>query len=398
MAEHDGTRDRPRWVGIGHSAHDDAATAGAEAARMAMVGGDARLVVVLGAMTYDLAALLAGVRSVTGDTPLIGCSTHGEIWAGGPSDGTVLVTVLGGPGFSATVASVEAVAGRQRAAGAELARALRDGDDSGEHPNAVLMLFTDSVLPDQEEILRGVYEVVGASVPLVGGAAADRWATDRTFQLHGDRVLSGAVVGVRLRSDAPLVAAVGHGWRPVGEPMVVTRCDEGRVYTLDDEPALDVYLRRLGAPPETYLDADAFTEFALTRPIGVERRSGPEVRNLATETDLVGRTIGGGGQLPSGGLTWIMAGDDESILEAVTRTCDEAVAGLGERPPLGLLTFSCLALRSVLGADGTRREAQLIGAAAGDAPFAGFYTCGEIARIRGIDGFHHQTFVVLAIG
>jgi hypothetical protein len=34
---------------------------------------------------------------------------------------------------------------------------------------------------------------------------------------------------------------------------------------------------------------------------------------------------------------------------------------------------------------------------AGGAPVAGFYTYGEIARTRGISGFHNQTLVVLAV-
>jgi hypothetical protein len=32
------------------------------------------------------------------------------------------------------------------------------------------------------------------------------------------------------------------------------------------------------------------------------------------------------------------------------------------------------------------------------APVAGLYTWGEIARTRGINGFHNQTLVVLAVG
>jgi hypothetical protein len=34
---------------------------------------------------------------------------------------------------------------------------------------------------------------------------------------------------------------------------------------------------------------------------------------------------------------------------------------------------------------------------AGEAPVAGFYTYGEIARTRGVTGFHNQTLVVLAV-
>jgi hypothetical protein len=35
---------------------------------------------------------------------------------------------------------------------------------------------------------------------------------------------------------------------------------------------------------------------------------------------------------------------------------------------------------------------------AGGLPFVGFYTWGEIARVRGVNGLHHQSLVVLAVG
>jgi hypothetical protein len=35
---------------------------------------------------------------------------------------------------------------------------------------------------------------------------------------------------------------------------------------------------------------------------------------------------------------------------------------------------------------------------AAGAPVAGFYTYGEIARTRGVNGFHNQTLVVVAFG
>jgi len=54
--------------------------------------------------------------------------------------------------------------------------------------------------------------------------------------------------------------------------------------------------------------------------------------------------------------------------------------------------------RAVLGTDGIAQEAVRIAGRARGAPFAGFYTLGEIARTRGVDGFHNQTLVVLALG
>ena len=129
----------------------------------------------------------------------------------------------------------------------------------------------------------------------------------------------------------------------------------------------------------------------------MQRRSGVEARNLSTEIDLDGRSIGGGSAIDHGGLTWAMTGDVDSILAATDAACSDAIDGLDGHPPLGMLTLSCAALRAVLGDDGIRREGERLAKWAGDVPFAGFYTYGEIARIRGIDGFHNQTLTVLAL-
>jgi hypothetical protein len=92
-----------------------------------------------------------------------------------------------------------------------------------------------------------------------------------------------------------------------------------------------------------------------------------------------------------------MDGDAASVLAATDAACEGAVAGLDGAPALGVLAFDCIARRSVLGADGILDEVARIGAACGGAPVAGFYTYGEIARTRGISGFHNQTLVVLAL-
>ena len=197
-------------------------------------------------------------------------------------------------------------------------------------------------------------------------------------------------------SDSPLGIGISHGWRTVGDAMVVTRSDKARVYTLDNEPALDQYLRRLDAPPDVYHDPTAFSAWAMTRPLGVQRRSGVAAKNIARDVDFEGRSIGGGTEMVQGALIWATEGDAESILDASAVACRSAIDALDGQAPIGLLAMSCLGCRAVLGADGAEREADTIAKQAGATPFAGFYTLGEICRIRGVEGFHNQTLVVLA--
>jgi hypothetical protein len=390
-----GVADDRRWMGVGRCAEENSREAGARAASAALSGRPAALVLVFAGIDHDPHALLAGVRSVAGDAPVIGCSTHGEIAPGGPTDGTVVVSALGGPGFAVSTLVAERVAGRQRAAGAEVAGCA---GSVAEFPYRVLVLLTDGLVRDQESILRGCYSVLGASVPLFGGAAADGWRMTGPYLLGDGRVLTDAVVAATIASDAPLSVSAAHGWVKVGEPMIVTSSRDGRVYTLDDRPAMDAYLDRLGAPAEAYVDAKAFTDFSLPRPLGVQRRSGIEARNLSTEVDIEGRSIGGGRAIDHGGLVWALTGDEESIMAATDNACERALSGLGGREPVGLLTFSCAATRAVLGDDGIVREGDRLAKWAAGTPFAGFHTYGEIARVRGIDGFHNQTLAVLAIG
>jgi hypothetical protein len=381
-------------VSCGHSAGTEAYAAGAGAARDAVTGrGDAKLLVVFCSAAYDLDQLLAGIASEAPGTPLIGCSTAGEIATSGPADASVVVVALGGPGFSvATGAGTKA--GDLRGATTEAVEACMAGVDRRAH--SVVLLLTDGLGGDQMEVVRGAYAVVGAEIPLVGGCAGDDLAMKRTFQLFGETALRDSVVAAAVSSDAPIGIGVEHGWRRVGAPMLVTSSEGSRVDTLDDEPALDVYLRRLDAPADAHHDAAAFTRFALTHPLGISHRSGEEVRFVAG-ADFESRSLSCIASVPQGGLAWIMEGDEDSVLGATDGACAEALAGLDGEAPLGLVAFDCIARRGVLGDPGIRREIERIATFAGDAPVAGFYTYGEIARTTGIRGFHNQTLVVLAL-
>jgi hypothetical protein len=94
----------------------------------------------------------------------------------------------------------------------------------------------------------------------------------------------------------------------------------------------------------------------------------------------------------------MMEGDDDSVLAATDAACEEALRALGGEAPIGMLAFDCIARRGVLGDDGIKREVDRITGHAGGGPVAGFYTYGEIARTHGVNGFHNQTLVVLALG
>ena len=381
-------------MGVGYSDDHDSKAAGAAAADAALREADPKLLVVFCSDSYDLESLLAGINERSAGAPLIGCSTAGQIAPSGPGDSSVVVTALGGSGFSVSTAVAPGASDRLRDAGAEVAACIQALES---RPHQVLMMLSDALGGDQQEVIRGAYGVTGAGVPLVGGCAGDDFKMQGTYQFYGDRVLQDAVVGAGIGSDAPLGIGVHHGWRRFGEPVLVTRSGGNRVYTLDDRPALDVYLERHDAPEEAGTDENAFNSFAITRPLGLSRRSAEEGVRLVAGADFEDRSLSMIAEVPQDGLAWFMEGDEESVLAATDQACSAAIGAIGDRRPLGLLAFDCAARRGVLGDEGISREVERVTRQADGAPVAGFYSYGEIARTSGVSGFHNQTIVVLAV-
>ncbi|GAA3387280.1 FIST signal transduction protein [Cryptosporangium minutisporangium] len=386
------------WVNVGCSANVDSYVAGAEAARAALSADDPQLLVVFFAITHDPEQVLAGVRSVGGAVPLIGCPTSGEIagdWAG---DGSVVVTAIGGPGVTVRTAGVDAAGSASEAlrdAGARAVAPLADLT-GGEH--RFVLLLTDGQGGNQQDMLRGAYGALGAGVPLVGGCGATTniGSTITAPLLHDDRMLWGrAVVAASIASDNPFGIGVRHGWERTGEAVEVTSSIRNRVLELDNRPALDVYLERLGAPAACWTDQASFQRFSLLHPLGIRRPSGDEMRVVAWP-DYDQRSISSAADVPEDCVAWLMRGDPDSLLAAADQACADAIAGLSGRPLAGLLAFDCIGRRQAFAADGVTDVARLA-AHAGGAPLAGFYSHGEIARTRGVTGFHNQALVVLAL-
>jgi hypothetical protein len=382
----------PRWLAVGQ-ADGSEPDAGARAAEAALIHPDAKLLIVFCSISHDLPALLLQIRARSA-VPLIGCSTAGEIATTGPGEASVVVTALGGEGFRVETAVAPDASRDLHAAGAQVAACLPTVEG---HPHRVLLLLTDAYAGDQQEIVRGAYGVLGAGVPLVGGCAGDDLRMTRTFQLFGDRVLTDSVVAAGIASDAPFGVGVRHGWRKVGEPMLVTRSRGNRVYSLDNEPALDIYLERLGMQAPADGSQEELARIALTHPLGLSRRTGEEHVRFISGGDFAERSLSCIAEVPQGGLVWIMDGDADSVLGASDGACQDSLAALQGRPPIGMLAFDCIARRGVLGDAGIRTEIGRLAASAGGAPVAGFYTYGEIARTRGMSGFHNQTLVMLSI-
>jgi hypothetical protein len=253
------------------------------------------------------------------------------------------------------------------------------------------MLLSDGMAGHQQHLLNGVYEVAGAAVPVVGGAAGDDFAFRETYIFEGDRILRDAAAAVWIASDKPLSVVAKHGYSAASLPMMVTEVDGLCVRRIAGRPALEVYREVLGDDGSA-LRPSAYIGLAQEHPFGLIQPDGSHlirvVRMSDNDSDLMTFT-----ELPPFAAINVMAGRPDDLLGAAGPVIVEALDG---REASVLLVFSCAARREVLG-DRVSEEAALFQAAAGSIPTFGFYTYGEFARNRSIAGHHNATVAALAL-
>ena len=370
-----------RWVGVGRAPAAELPRAALQATTAALAGAaEPRALIAFLPGTCDVAACGEAIAAAAPGVPVVGCAAPLALRGRRPREAEVVVAALGGEGISV---STTAAGGSLREAGAEAAACLGDVAD---RRHKALLLFVETTAGDPQDVVRGAYSVAGAGVPLVGGGAFAE-SPGAPVLLHGTDAHASGVVAAAIGSDAPLGVGVRHGLRPTGDPLLVTRAEGSRILELDGAPALDAYLDRL---PPVAEEHGAILAAMRAHPFGVSRRAGEEQVRTAVEVDLDERSVTLLGELPQGGLAWIMASDPASLEAAADAACAAALAPLDGAAPRGLITFQSI-LR-----DGCRGEA--IARRAGGAPVVPGWTAGQFARTHGLVGFHNQALAVLALG
>lgn len=383
-------------AGTGRSGAQDAAEAGREAALAAiasLAGEPPALVIVFTTPRYDLPALLAGIRSITGNAPLIGATGSGEIVQGqymGFGAGVGVLVLTAGP-YRFGVASVSHIRGNLDQAGQDIARASRA--EAGSSPHAAVLLLADSLLGDLQQLVQGVYRITGPRAPLVGGAAGDEQKFVRTLVFHNDKVVEEGAVALWIASEQPLHVVTQHGWEPIGVPMLVTRAEGTEIVELGGRPAAVAYEEQLGLSPGQ-LSVEKFWSTSIHHPFGLLQPDGSTVIRVARAKTEQGTLRIQSCVPPSGSVVQVMSGTADTLLGIVDDVASTALRASSEAGVL--LVFSCAA-RAVIFGERTSEEPQLLQVAAGNVPTFGIYCCAEFARTVGVFGTHNATLTTLAL-
>lgn len=252
------------------------------------------------------------------------------------------------------------------------------------------LLSTSEKMIDGETLVKNIENTLGPGVSMFGGMAGDDITFTGTYVFTNDRSTDYGIAALVL--DEEKISFYGmaiSGWKPMGVIRTITKSEGNLIYTIDDKPALEIYLRFLGQEISSFNDqVNFFDSIGIHYPIQIEREGREPKMCAPIGYDKEKKALMFESDVTQGAKFRFSTPPDFEIVDAVIQKANElkteskAVAD-------ALLIFSCAGRLSTLGPMAQQENEGL--QQVWNAPMAGFYTYGEFGK--GIDGKHefHST-------
>jgi hypothetical protein len=394
-------------AGVGMSRHHNPNLAGRAAAEQALKKAgivEPDFVFMFATIGYDQRSLLRAVREATGGVPLTGCSAEGTI-NGGEADESgfsVVVTTISSDDLQWTNGIARRLEDDARAVGQQVAQDLLphlSADAIG------LFVFPDGLITlTLENLFAGLEESLSTLqfLPLWGGGAGNNLDTvGPTYQYCDDEVTSGGISYALLSGKAQASWAISHGLVPIGGERIVTRSKGNVIYEIDDKPAVEVLKEHL--PEQALTEERDWMRYAISLALCFRAPSHMKDEEYVVRGVPALRMADGSiivqTEVSEGTSVWFSSRDKEKMITGLDRMARQIKEQLGGEKPKLVFQFECLTrgktmLREQEKLQLLKRFRQSVDP---EAPWAGFYTIGEIGPVEKHNDLHLFTSVVLAL-
>ena len=257
--------------------------------------------------------------------------------------------------------------------------------------NRTLVLFADPYSFPAEGFLDQL-ETTCPGLTVVGGIAAGAKGPGGSRLVLDDAVHTNGAVGLLLDRDADVTPVISQGCRPIGEPLVVTRCERNVVHELGGKPALE----RLREVVE-HLDPEDRQRAATGLQVGLvinERQA-----TFGTGDFLIRNVLGVDTSVGAVGVAEALSVGQTiqfHLRDAATADLDLRAALVGQRGE-GALVFTCTGRGQALFGF-PDHDADVISSALGTKATAGFFAGGELGPVGGRNFLHGFSTSVLVFG
>ncbi|NCC49872.1 MAG: hypothetical protein EOM20_01525 [Spartobacteria bacterium] len=372
-------------AGIGFSTHKDSQKAAEEAVRAALeVSGEPGLTFLFTTDGYDQKQVYDTVKSRIGASRLVGMCCAGVICAKGVLQDGLGVCTLSSPGMRVATALCEGLSSDSAGVGRIVAATLhKSGIEKG-----TVFIFPDGFGGDISVMLRELYNGLGPEYRYIGGGAGDNLKFYKAFQFTDEKMTSDALA-VALVDGLVISTGLGHGWQPIGDPLVITAVREKCVVEIDGSPAFDAYSERLGG-----VNRNDFAIVGMKHPLGF-----PDIAGHYLIRDPIGladdNALNFISEIPRHGVGNIMEGHLDELIDTAAEITREAVAPL--KKPVVALLFDCISRFLLMQGDFNRELAAIQEELGEGVPMLGALTFGEVGSYVDVPMLHNKTTTIAVL-
>ena len=244
---------------------------------------------------------------------------------------------------------------------------------------------------DGETLIRSIEKTAGPQVNLFGGMAGDDITFTGTWVFVNNQATDFGMAALVLNEEKIALNGMAiSGWKPIGITRTITKSEGNLIYTIDNQPALEMYLRFLGSEKSSPNDQiEFFDSIGIHYPFQIERENRAPMMCNPIGYDKEKNALVCESKVTQGSKFRFSTPPDFDIIETIVDKAGE-LKNETHAEAEALLIFSCAGRLSALGPMAQQENEGLVGV--WNVPMAGFYSYGEFGRaINGKHEFHSTT-------
>jgi len=250
---------------------------------------------------------------------------------------------------------------------------------------------------DGESLIRSIEGMTDSQMKICGGMAGDDISFTGTFVFTNGRSTDYGMIALALNEEKiDFLGMAVSGWKPIGVHKTITKCEDNLIMTIDDKPALEMYLRFLGLDFTSDEDPSKFFDsVGVHYPLQIERENREPMMCNPIGYNIEKEALVCESNVMAGSKFRFSMPPDFDIIDTVVSKAEE-LKDKNNSEAEALLIFSCAGRLSALGPMAQEENEGLQNV--WKSPMAGFYTYGEFGMTEnGKQEFHSTTCCWVAL-
>lgn len=359
-----------------------------QVSKIYQAGFNPTLAILFSSVEQDIPALMhtLSIRGIE----VFGSSTAGEIYETEVFEYTYVCMLMEIDRAFFHIAMIESVNSNIYQVAVKLS-----GEAQSAFKDPSLIVISSGLRIDGEEIIKGIKDELGEHTTVFGGMAGDDFKMEASYIFSAGKYIDNGLAALIFDSSKIEVTGLASsGWESVGIEKTITRSEGNIIYTIDGEPALDVFKKYFGLSDNIQPEKDVMNILGVQYPLQVIRSKGkPLLRAPLIGNSEDGSLVFAGG-IKSGSKVKFSISPGFVIIDLVRGE----MKTFNKQSPQAdaLLLFSCKARHMALGPlinDEVENIRDLW-----DAPLVGLFTYGELGHYSNEPSeFHNETCVLVVI-